>query len=65
MNLLDRTGYSFAPQDVELESFAARNLLRESPAFAKPITLYAPHTRGAQQYRALAEELMNHERQGS
>jgi chromosome partitioning protein len=37
--------------------------LRESPAFGQPITLYAPRTRGAQQYRALAEELMNHERQ--
>ncbi len=35
--------------------------LKESPAFAKPITLYAPNTRGAQQYRALAKELMNHE----
>jgi chromosome partitioning protein len=35
--------------------------LKESPAFAKPITLYAPNTRSAQQYRALAKELMNHE----
>jgi chromosome partitioning protein len=35
--------------------------LRESPAFGQPITLYAPKTRGAQQYRALAKELMNHE----
>lgn len=34
--------------------------LRESPVFGQPITLYAPSTRGAQQYRALAEELMNH-----
>lgn len=37
--------------------------LKESPAFGQPITLYAPKTRSAQQYRALAEELMNHERQ--
>jgi chromosome partitioning protein len=37
--------------------------LKESPAFAKPITLYAPNTRSAQQYRALAKELMNHERE--
>lgn len=35
--------------------------LRESPAFGLPITLYAPRTRGAEQYRALAQELMNHE----
>lgn len=35
--------------------------LRESPAFGQPITLYAPKTRGAQQYRALAKELMNHD----
>ena len=36
--------------------------LRESPAFGKPITSYAPTTRGAEQYRALAKELMNHAR---
>ncbi len=36
--------------------------LRESPVFGQPITLYAPKTRGAQQYRALAQELMNHDR---
>ncbi len=34
--------------------------LRESPAFGKPVTQYAPNTRSAQQYRALAKELMNH-----
>jgi chromosome partitioning protein len=39
--------------------------LRESPAFGQPITLYEPKTRGAQQYRALAEELINYERQRS
>ena len=37
--------------------------LRESPAFGKPITLYAPMTRGTQQYRALAKELMDYDRQ--
>jgi chromosome partitioning protein len=36
--------------------------LRESPAFGKPITVYAPKTRGTEQYRALAEELMDYER---
>jgi chromosome partitioning protein len=35
--------------------------LRESPAFGQPITLYAPKTRGARQYRALAEELLSYE----
>jgi chromosome partitioning protein len=35
--------------------------LRESPAFGQPITHYAPKTRGAQQYRALAEEFMHKE----
>lgn len=34
--------------------------LRESPVFGQPITRYAPETRGAQQYRALAKELVNH-----
>jgi chromosome partitioning protein len=36
--------------------------LRESPAFGQPITLYAPKTRGTQQYQALAKELINHDR---
>ena len=35
--------------------------LRESPAFGQPITVYAPQTRGAEQYRALAKELLNHD----
>lgn len=34
--------------------------LKESPALGQPITLYAPKTRGAQQYSALAKELMQH-----
>jgi chromosome partitioning protein len=33
--------------------------LRESPAAGMPVNLYAPRTRGARQYRALAEELIN------
>jgi chromosome partitioning protein len=33
--------------------------LRESPTLGEPITLYAPKTRGAEQYRALAKELLN------
>jgi len=32
--------------------------LRECPAWGKPITSYAPKTRAAQQYRALAQELL-------
>lgn len=36
--------------------------LRESPVFGRPITCYAPKTRGAQQYRALAKELIDHGR---
>ena len=31
--------------------------LRECPAWGKPITIYAPKSRAAQQYRALAQEL--------
>ncbi|HET90310.1 MAG TPA: ParA family protein [Chloroflexi bacterium] len=34
--------------------------LRESPAFGQPITAYEPNTRGAEQYRDLAKELMKH-----
>lgn len=36
--------------------------LRESPTVGLPINLYSPRTRGAQQYRALAEELLNDEK---
>lgn len=31
--------------------------LKESVAYGQPVTVYAPKTRGAQQYRALAQEL--------
>jgi chromosome partitioning protein len=34
--------------------------LRESPIFAQPITLYAPSSRGAKQYRQLAKELKSY-----
>lgn len=34
--------------------------LRESPIFARPITSYAPKSRGAEQYRALAEEMASY-----
>jgi chromosome partitioning protein len=35
--------------------------LKESPAFGKPATTYAPRSRGTQQYRALARELTSPE----
>ena len=35
--------------------------LRESPVYGQPVTVYAPTTRGAEQYRALARELTQHE----
>jgi chromosome partitioning protein len=34
--------------------------IRESPILGQPINLYAPLTRAANQYRLLAQELMNH-----
>ena len=34
--------------------------LKESPAYGQPITLYAPNTRSAEQYRALAKELLEY-----
>ena len=37
--------------------------LRECPMFGQPIICYAPGTRSAQQYRALAQELIYDERQ--
>ncbi len=35
--------------------------LRESPVYNQPVTVYAPTTRGAEQYRALAKELTSHD----
>ncbi len=35
--------------------------LRESPALGQPITMYAPHSRAAEEYQALATELINNE----
>ncbi len=37
--------------------------LRESPIFGQPVTMYAPHSRAAEQYRALARELRHYARQ--
>lgn len=39
--------------------------LRESQVVGKPITTYAQHSRGAEQYRQLAEELSTYVQQGS
>jgi chromosome partitioning protein len=50
----DRLGQALFKTIIEVDA-----RLRESPAFGQPITLYAPRTRAAQQYRALAQELMN------
>jgi chromosome partitioning protein len=35
--------------------------LRECPVLGLPITSYAPKTRGAEQYRALAKEVLNND----
>jgi chromosome partitioning protein len=37
--------------------------LRESPIFGQPVTMYAPASRAAEQYRALAKELRQYARQ--
>jgi chromosome partitioning protein len=34
--------------------------LRESPVFGQPVTVYAPNSRGAKQYRQLAQELRHY-----
>lgn len=53
-----KTAFSHAIYDTIIE---VDTKLRESPVVGKPITLYYPNTRGARQYRALAEELMRDE----
>lgn len=37
--------------------------LRESPILGQPITVYAPTSRGSEQYRSLAKELSRHEQE--
>ena len=37
--------------------------LRESPIIGVPITQYRPNSRGSQQYRVLAQELMDYVQQ--
>lgn len=39
--------------------------LRESPVFARPITSYAPDSRGAKQYRELAEEMVSYAKEAA
>jgi chromosome partitioning protein len=58
----------FSQMQQELDHLLFRTIievdtkLRESPAFGQPVTRYAPHTRGSQQYRALARELISNGR---
>jgi len=49
-----RQAFGKAVFDTEIE---ADTRLRESPILGQPITQYAPESRGAQQYRQLAQEL--------
>ena len=35
--------------------------LSEAPSFGKPIVLYDPHSSGAESYRELAREVLNHD----
>lgn len=58
-SLADQIRRAFGPAvfatEIEIDA-----RLREAPAFGQPITVYAPSSRGAQQYRALASELREH-----
>ena len=52
----------FGPQ--VYETIIRENVrLAEAPSFAQPITEYDPHSAGAQDYRALAHELMAQEKE--
>jgi chromosome partitioning protein len=55
-----KTAFGEAVLDTTIE---VDTKLRESPVFGQPITSYAPNSRAAEQYRALAEELMRHAQQ--
>jgi chromosome partitioning protein len=52
-----RQAFGKAVFDTEIESDTR---LRESPVVGQPITLYAPGSRAAQQYRRLADELKDY-----
>ena len=60
MSMLDhmRTEYQGALFDTVIE---VDTKLRESPLWGVPITVYKPGTRAAQQYRALAREVVQYE----
>lgn len=49
--------------DVAFKAFIRENVrLKECPSFSVPITVFAPDSTGAQDYRALAKELLSRER---
>lgn len=48
----------FFPQAAFRTMIQVDTRLRESPAYGLPVTQYAPHTRAAEQYRAVAQEIM-------
>jgi len=58
--ILDQLKTKYAPLLFET-IISVDTKLRESPIFGQPITQYAPGARGAQEYRALALELMTYE----
>jgi len=48
----------FFPQATFRTMIQVDTRLRESPAYGLPVTQYAPRTRAAEQYRAVAQEIM-------
>lgn len=60
VRILDQMRRAF-PQALFETIIEVDTKLRESPVVGQPITNYEPHTRGAEQYRALAEELLSNE----
>jgi len=49
----------FFPQATFRTMVQVDTRLRESPAYGLPVTQYAPRTRAAEQYRAVAQEMMD------
>jgi chromosome partitioning protein len=47
------------------ETVIPRNVrLAEAPSYGKPITLYDPHSKGAEAYLQLAKEIISHDTKG-
>jgi len=52
--------------ELVFDTVVPRNVrISEAPSFGKPIVLYDPHSSGAESYRELAREVLEHAEEGA